>query len=40
MKQQIFDVSSFEKYHKKTRKEQFLEEMEPIIPWQDLCKVI
>ena len=40
MKQQSLDPGSFEKYRKKTRKEQFLEEMETIIPWKDLCRVI
>ena len=33
-------TDSFEKYRKKTRKEQFLEEMETIIPWQGLVDVI
>ena len=40
MKQQSLEAGSFEKYRKKTRKEQFLEEMEQIIPWKDLCKAI
>jgi len=33
-------TDGFEKYRKKTRKEQFLEEMETIIPWKDLTEVI
>jgi hypothetical protein len=33
-------TDGFEKYRKKTRKEQFLEEMETIIPWQELTAVI
>jgi IS5 family transposase len=40
MKQQSLEVTGFEKYRKKTRKEQFLEEMEQIIPWEELCEVI
>ena len=40
MRQQSLDGSGFEKYRKKTRKEAFLEEMDEIIPWQGLCKVI
>ena len=40
MKQQTLSTSGFEKYRKKTRKEQFLNEMEQIIPWKALCKVI
>ncbi len=38
MKQQSLADGSFEKYRKKTRKEQFLEEMETIIPWQQLTE--
>jgi IS5 family transposase len=40
MRQNSFADSSFEKYRKKTRKEQFLEEMETIIPWKELCAAI
>ncbi len=40
MKQQSLEVGSFEKYRKKTRKERFLEEMDQIIPWKDLCQAI
>lgn len=40
MRQQSLAMRGFEKYRKKTRKEQFLEEMNTIIPWQALCKVI
>jgi len=29
-------LTGFEKYTKKTRKEQFLEEMDRIIPWSEL----
>ena len=38
MHQQTSADGSFEKFRKKTRKEQFLDEMEVIIPWQDLTK--
>jgi len=40
MRQQTLPGSEFEKYRKKTRKESFLEEMDQIIPWRDLCNVI
>lgn len=40
MKQQSLEASGFEKYRKKTRKEIFLEEMEQIIPWQEMCEAI
>ena len=37
MPQQTLADSVFEKFLKKTRKELFLDEMEQIIPWQELC---
>jgi len=40
MKQQSLDASGFEKYRKKTRKEIFLEQMNEILPWVELCKAI
>ena len=40
MRQDSFSDAGFEKYRKKTRKEQFLEEMETIIPWKELTDVI
>ena len=40
MRQQSFVANDFEKYRKKTRKEIFLEEMDQIIPWKALSKVI
>jgi transposase, IS5 family len=40
MKQQSLEATGFEKYRKKTRKEQFLGEMEQVIPWKELCEVI
>jgi IS5 family transposase len=40
MKQQTLADGSFEKFRKKTRKEQFLDKMETQIPWQQLTEVI
>ena len=40
MRQQTLADGSFEKCRKKTRKELFLDDMEQIIPWQDLCGAI
>ena len=40
MKQRSLEATGFEKYRKKTRKEQFLDEMEQIIPWKELGEVI
>jgi IS5 family transposase len=40
MRQQTLADGSFEKFRKKTRKELFLDDMEKIIPWQDLCVAI
>lgn len=40
MRQTSFVDGSFTKYHKRTRKEQFLAEMEQIIPWKELTEVI
>lgn len=40
MHQQSFATDDFEKYRRKTRKEVFLEEMDQIIPWKALSKVI
>lgn len=40
MRQDSFSEAGFEKYRKKTRKEQFLEEMDSIIPWKELTEVI
>lgn len=40
MKQQSLEASGFEVYRKKTRKELFLEEMEQIIPWQEMSDAI
>jgi len=37
MRQQTLADGSFEKFRKKTRKELFLDDMDRIIPWQDLC---
>ena len=40
MKQRSLEVSGFEVYRKKTRKEIFLEEMDQIIPWQEMSEAI
>jgi len=40
MKQQSLEATGFEKFRKKTRKEQFLDEMEQIIPWPEMCEAI
>jgi len=40
MRQQTLAGNGFEKYRKKTRKEQFLEDMEQIIPWDELGEAI
>lgn len=40
MRQKSFADSGFEKYRKKTRKEQFLDEMQAILPWKALCDAI
>ena len=40
MRQQTFADEDFERFRKPTRRDQFLAEMEEIIPWRDLCKVI
>ncbi len=33
-------TTGFERYTKKTRREQFLEEMEQVVPWRDRCALI
>lgn len=40
MKQQSLEARGFEKHQKKTRKEIFLEQMNEILPWAELCQVI
>jgi len=40
MRQRTLAEEGFEKYRKPTRREQFLDEMDQIIPWRELCKVI
>ncbi len=40
MRQQTLADNDFEKFRKPTRKEQFLAEMDNIIPWQELTAVI
>jgi hypothetical protein len=40
MRQQTFAENGFELYHKQTRREIFLVEMDAIIPWRELGEVI
>ena len=40
MRQQTLADNGFERFRKQTRRETFLLEMDRIIPWRDLCKVI
>jgi IS5 family transposase len=40
MRQRTLADEGFEKFRKPTRRELFLAEMDQIIPWRDLCKVI
>ena len=40
MKQTTFAMTGFEKHHKTTRREKFLTEMDRIVPWSALCKII
>lgn len=40
MKQTTFAEGGFEKYAKTTRRAAFLEEMDRVVPWLELCKVI
>lgn len=40
MRQQTLAEEGFERFRKPTRRDQFLAEMEAVIPWRDLCEVI
>ena len=40
MRQQTLVDEGFERYRKRTRREQFLDEMDKIVPWKGLCEVI
>jgi len=33
-------MTGFERYEKKTRRAQFLDEMEQVVPWSNLCALI
>jgi len=39
-KQRSFSDQEYEKYCNKTRREQFLEDMNAVMPWQELIDVI
>ena len=36
----LANAVTFEKYRKPTRREQFLAEMERVVPWKELCALI
>ena len=36
MRQQTFATGDFERYRKATRREQFLAEMDQVVPWEQL----
>jgi IS5 family transposase len=40
MRQKTLAEEGFERFRKPTRREKFLEDMDEIIPWQELCEVI
>jgi IS5 family transposase len=40
MRQQTFATGDFERYRKPTRREQFLAEMDQVVPWEQLCALI
>ena len=40
MRQQTFTSGTFEQYRKLTRREQFLEAMNQVVPWDELCALI
>ncbi len=40
MRQQTLADEGFERFRKPTRREQFLNEVDQIVPWRDLCSVI
>ena len=38
--QDTFAEGGFDRFHKKTRREQFLEDMDRVIPWEELVNVV
>ncbi len=40
MREQTLADNGFERFRNQTRRELFLLEMDQIIPWRDLCKVV
>jgi transposase, IS5 family len=40
MRQSTFAEGGFERYRKRTRREQFLDEMDRVVPWEKLCTVV
>jgi transposase, IS5 family len=39
-KQRTLAMTGFERYTKKTRRAKFLDEMEQVVPWAELCALI
>lgn len=40
MKQMTLAVAGFERYGKTTRRATFLAEMDKVVPWAELCKLV
>lgn len=40
MKQTTLAAAGFEKYAKKTRREEFLQKMDAVVPWSELCALV
>jgi transposase, IS5 family len=40
MKEMTLATAGFERYAKTTRRAAFLAEMEQVVPWRDLCRVV
>ena len=40
MRQQSFADGTFERYRKRTRREEFLAAMDQVVPWDELCTLI
>jgi len=40
MRQKTFADEAFERYRKVTRREEFLGQMDTVMPWRELCEVI
>ena len=40
MRQQTFSSHGFDRYGKTTRRAKFLAEMDQVVPWRDLCRLV